>query len=50
VQAVGGASFVGGFVDYFSFDNQLAFKGSASALWTLSIILSILGLGLQRKK
>jgi hypothetical protein len=50
VQALGGASFVGGFVDYFSFANQLGFKGSASALWTLSIVLSILGLGLQRKK
>jgi hypothetical protein len=50
VQALGGASFVGGFIDYFSFGNQLAFKGSASVLWTLSIALSILGLGLQRKK
>lgn len=50
LQLAGSASFVGGFVDYFSFGNQLGFKGSASLLWTLSIAFTILGAGLQRKK
>mmetsp|Transcript_11615 Transcript_11615/g.9893 ORF Transcript_11615/g.9893 Transcript_11615/m.9893 type:complete len:185 (+) Transcript_11615:3-557(+) len=46
VQSVGGVMLLGGFVNYFALANA---NGLSSALWTSSVLVSLLGFALQRK-
>ena len=46
VQGAGGALFVLGFVNYFALGDA---SGLSSSMWTLGVLVALLGFALQRK-